>query len=43
MWMQQERSALHAAKTEAKYNGLGNSWSRKMNSINTANRKRLGL
>ena len=43
MWSQQERSALHAAKTEAKYHGLGNSWSRKMNSINTANRKRLGL
>jgi len=43
MWKQQERSMLHAAQTEAKYHGLGNTWSRKMNSINTTNRKRLGL
>ena len=43
MWVQQERSALHAAKTESKMSGLSKGWDRKMYKQNLANRKRLGL
>lgn len=43
MWAQQERSALHAAKTESKMSGLSKGWDRKMYKQNLANRKRLGL
>lgn len=43
MWAQQERSALHAAKTESKMSGLSKEFARKVYKQNLMNRKRLGL
>ena len=43
MWAQQERSALHAAKTESKMGGLSKGWDIKMYKQRLVNRKRLGL
>ena len=43
MWAQQERSALHAAKTESKMGGITKEFARKVYKQNLMNRKRLGL
>ena len=43
MWAQQERSALHAAKTESKMSGLSKGWDRKMYKQRLVNRKFLNL
>ena len=43
MWAQQERSALHAAKTESKMSGLSKGWDRKMYKQRLINRKFLNL
>ena len=43
MWAQQERSALHAAKTESKMSGLSKGWDIKMYKQRLVNRKILNL